>query len=735
MAADGSIIIDTEIDNKKAQQELNRLNRKIQTLNDQIYVKQKQKIPLVEQAQQLGAELDAAKAKLNEMQTGGRFYTSAHIQEQADTVNQLQKEWDAVNNKIDQMDAGIQKSTIQLDLAKEQAGAIQQQMAAAGPSSERMAKAMERMQKSANRFSLRLREVVRSALVFTVISQGLASLRNWLGRVIQTNSEATSAIARLKGALLTLAQPLLNVVIPAFVTFVNILTKIITVIAQLVSMLFGTTIEQSAAAAEGLNEQADALEGVGSAAKIAGKSLASFDTINKLSSSSGASGGGGASTSIEPDFSLDGILSEDQLNNILGLIKAIAAGLLAWKLSDNLLSGIRTFLGLLVAIDGAIRLVTNMFDAWANGMNESNLTGMLLGIAELVAGLTLAFGPLGGAIGAVVGGLALLVTSFHDAMENGLNLYNTLGMIAGLLIGGLGITALTGSFIPLLIAGLASILLAITSTFGDGQALVEGFQEILTGLMNFVIGIFTGNLTLVFQGINQMFYGLQTVVTTVLDAIRNMILSLIDWIDEQTGGRLTAILDVVRNTVNNCFETLKNLATSLIESLKLIFQGIIEFLTGVFAGDWDRAFRGLGNILIAIVNSWISAFESFVNFIIDGINTLVDAANHLLSILGIGTKIPQVPPLVLGRIPALAQGAVIPPNREFLAVLGDQKSGTNIETPLDTMVQAFKTALSDMGYGGNQTVVLELDGDQLGKVVYRLNKAETRRVGVNLAGV
>ena len=51
------------------------------------------------------------------------------------------------------------------------------------------------------------------------------------------------------------------------------------------------------------------------------------------------------------------------------------------------------------------------------------------------------------------------------------------------------------------------------------------------------------------------------------------------------------------------------------------------------------------------------------------------------------------------------------------------------------MVQAFKTALSEMGYGGQQTVILQLDREQLGKVVYELNKADTRRIGVNLAGV
>ena len=53
---------------------------------------------------------------------------------------------------------------------------------------------------------------------------------------------------------------------------------------------------------------------------------------------------------------------------------------------------------------------------------------------------------------------------------------------------------------------------------------------------------------------------------------------------------------------------------------------------------------------------------------------------------------PVMPPVSAAQLPRLASGAVIPPNREFMAVLGDQKRGTNIETPLATMVQAFKQA-------------------------------------------
>jgi hypothetical protein len=70
-------------------------------------------------------------------------------------------------------------------------------------------------------------------------------------------------------------------------------------------------------------------------------------------------------------------------------------------------------------------------------------------------------------------------------------------------------------------------------------------------------------------------------------------------------------------------------------------------------------------------------------------------------------------------IPRLAQGAVIPPNREFLAVLGDQKSGTNIETPLDTMVEAFNIALrnNNSGFNGRIEVPVIIDGREVLRAV------------------
>ena len=83
---------------------------------------------------------------------------------------------------------------------------------------------------------------------------------------------------------------------------------------------------------------------------------------------------------------------------------------------------------------------------------------------------------------------------------------------------------------------------------------------------------------------------------------------------------------------------------------------------------------------------------------------------------------------VYNDIPQLAHGAVIPPNKEFLAVLGDQKSGTNIETPLATMVDAFKQAMAESG-GGATTVVIQLDGKEIARSTVKNINNMTRAAG------
>lgn len=202
---------------------------------------------------------------------------------------------------------------------------------------------------------------------------------------------------------------------------------------------------------------------------------------------------------------------------------------------------------------------------------------------------------------------------------------------------------------------------------------------------------------------------------------------------------------LIRDVINSIIEKVGEIVGVVIDVVSSILRsltGLIDFLNGVFSGDWEKAWNGIKDFVGGIWDSIWSIIKGTVNLIIDGLNTLWKAVYKVFSGIadGIGSAVGWIGDLI-GRdwgfslpsqppvIPRLARGAVIPANSEFLAVLGDQKRGTNIEAPLDTMVQAFETALLNGGYGAAADVhfTVMLDGDVLYKAVKR---AETKRANV-----
>lgn len=143
-----------------------------------------------------------------------------------------------------------------------------------------------------------------------------------------------------------------------------------------------------------------------------------------------------------------------------------------------------------------------------------------------------------------------------------------------------------------------------------------------------------------------------------------------------------------------------------------------EFFSGMWDSVTDRAENAWGKIkgfAVNSVNGMISAVESFVNFFIKGINLLIGGLNKInVSIpdwvpnIGgntFGFSISKIPEVIL---PRLATGAVIPPNAEFAAILGDQRHGRNLEAPEGLIRQIVREES-----GTNLTVILQMpDGSQ-----------------------
>ena len=681
MNADGSIVINTKVDDEQAAKDLERLKKKIQKLEDQIYTKKQQRMPLVEQSKQMAAELDAAKAKLEEMRSGKEFFTSAQIKDQASLVEQLQKDWDSVQNRVEQYDRNIEKSSIELDLAKERAGGLERNIVHAEEGTHAMAQAVATADSYMKKFTNRVKGLAKRVFIFTIITTALRSIRRWMGEVLKTNDDAVAAISQLKGALLTLAQPLVDVIIPAMTSLIRLLARIVTVAAQVVAMLFGTTIKKTSAAAKALNEEKEALEGVGEAAA----NLSGLDEINTWNSGAGA----GSGNEISPDFDLAGMtVAEGKLDDIFTIVTAIGMALLTWRIGKALHLGVEKSVALFAILFGTIMFVKNIFDAWSNGVSWSNLLQTVAALVIAVLGLNAMLGPTAAGIGLIVGGLAMMVTGFKDAMNNGWGLANTFMVIAGIVATGLGISLLVGSMIPLLIAGIAALLVALTVFTGNGEDLLNGLKDVFGGFIDFVTGVFSGDWNKAMGGIERIFRGLALSLDAIIKGVKDTFLSLLDWIDEKTGGRLKPALDVIRGIVSGVFDAIRWTIENTVNAIKQIFTGIVMFISGVFTNDWERALEGVKNIFRGMWNGIVSLLEGAVNLVVRGVNWLISQLNR------ISFTVPGWVPGVGGRsigidinyiseasIPRLAKGAVIPPNREFMAVLGDQKNGTNIETP------------------------------------------------------
>lgn len=545
--------------------------------------------------------------------------------------------------------------------------------------------------------------------------------------------------------------PILQKLLPIAIAVLRIVRELADAIAKLFHFKL-TEIDYSGVGnlASGAEDAAAGFDDATSAAKELKKSVMGFDELNILngntasgSGSAGVSGGSGFDFEL-PEYGFLNDVSKQadevtqKLKNALPWILAIGAGLAAWKLGPKLGLDLQKTIGLAVGIFGALTLVQNILDAIVNGVTEENMTGMIFGMTLAVTGLYVALGPVAGGITAIVSGLAVLAVAFSDAEKSGWNFQNQMLAIAGILAAGVGIGILIGSWIPLLIAMIASLLLSITTSTGHGQELINGVKETLQGFIDFFAGIFTGDTERTAKGIEGIFSGLKGIIGSVIDGIRDWLNGLLDWIDKKTNGKLKPLITGIKAIVTAVFGNIKQTVGNIIDDIKTIFSGLIKFISGVFSGDFDKAWEGIKDIFKGIWNTIIDLLNGAINIIIKGINWLIKQMNK------ISFDVPSWVPFVGGKsigvnidyisenvLPRLAKGAVIPANDEFLAVLGDQTHGNNIEAP-EGLIR--KIVREESGGSGEVHVTIVLDsvtGKKLFETVVRENNAVVRATGAS----
>lgn len=160
---------------------------------------------------------------------------------------------------------------------------------------------------------------------------------------------------------------------------------------------------------------------------------------------------------------------------------------------------------------------------------------------------------------------------------------------------------------------------------------------------------------------------------------------------------------------------------------KRMIDGLLSGLRGIFDG----------------LSKWASDVWDSITGVFSGSKAKSSIRSGTGASSGSYSRVMQEMPATFSArdLPHLANGAVIPPNQQFAAILGDQRSGMNLEPPAglikQMVVEGMQAVMAQGGFGrgGDMTVIMEIDGREFGRASYKYGTAERQRVGVRLTEV
>lgn len=478
---------------------------------------------------------------------------------------------------------------------------------------------------------------------------------------------------------------------------------------------------------------------------------------------------GGAMIAVSMWAMLSKMNTEEILATISNIAAFAAGALIAIGIMLLWLGCIPWGIGFIVA--GAVSLAISLIAL--SQMDEKSIQDMLSRLMLIAAGALLALGilmialvgPTPLAIGLIVAGAAGLVaavainsTATQNAVSNFLKENQALIVGIGLAMLVLGIIlCVTGVGIPigiaLIVAGAGAL---VTEVALNWEAIKEKISEFIHGLIEFlkvaaklVIGVllmatgigFPFGMALILSGIGDITGSSETLdwkaignkIGEVFDEVKDWLktwgLLVLGVILCASGVGLPLGIALIKEGGANLTEAQDPLWTAITDKVKEVWGNIKDFWKDNIAKYFTAKWWGdLGK----------KAISGLLKNVIGGLNKLINAVNKfgfdLPDVLGgghIGFNIPTIP------IPPLAKGAVLPANQPFLAVVGDQKRGTNIEAPADLIKQKAMEAIieANASIQPQQQVREEhyyLDQTELMSIVYKLFKGGERLNGQSL---
>lgn len=383
---------------------------------------------------------------------------------------------------------------------------------------------------------------------------------------------------------------------------------------------------------------------------------------------------GGLLTSIstflaEIDWSSIGDQLSTGFNQAIGVLGDIDVGTIA----SNLITGVTNIIGMLgdfIKNVDWMELAVTLYSGVRDAILSIDWVGLIASIVELL-------------FNAFVAQCTMKLTIVAALVKDVVSiLWSISGKIAELLS---NILALVGEALGNIVGWV------IAKVYELGSAIGTWISGLITNIGTWLSNIWTAIST-----------WFTTLVTDIGTWLGNALTTLSNW--------FTSLPSTIGGWLSSVGSTISTWASGIWSNFTGLLGDIVSYITGTFSNAWDKAWTGIKDVFSGVFESIGGIFKSIINTIVDAINTVINAINT------ISWDVPDWVPVIGGstfgfdipNVPRLANGAVIPPNHEFLAVLGDQRRGVNIETPLATMLDAFRLALADYGSDDGGDIIIPI---------------------------
>lgn len=370
----------------------------------------------------------------------------------------------------------------------------------------------------------------------------------------------------------------------------------------------------------------------------------------------------------------------DNVGRILGILSIIAG-----------LSLFSTLAGILGTVITQIQLAVGVFSGWAS--LATALSGAFGILPQIFASIVMAVNPVNVIIGAVIATVVDLwqkSKSFRDDIVSILGNIATivqkvfLNIVAPIIdtVGGI-IKDFVDTVLKPLWSAWENVFQSIMGLLSDflkfATPIFSTILDILGPVFELALTLLRGVFDMVFAAIRGIIERADKTICERVNNIREFFRNLGEWMEGTFGFKWKNVFETVKNAV----KAFRDCMGPIISSVQVIFMGLTNFISGVFSGNWRRAWFGVRQIFESIVSGLSHIFKAPLNFMIDGINKFLSGIGKIKIpdwVPGVGGKGFSIP-----RIPRLAKGGIV--SASTIANIGE--AGTEAVIPLQRNTQGL----------------------------------------------